>query len=97
MDYVCRYLKPLECPLTCACDWVVVNQEVARPQGKRSRSGLNFFKFAETVEQGAWDDEQAKKDLEVRLTAKPRHPSNCASTTESPSCPGARVAGRGRA
>ena len=46
----------------------VVDQDVARPKGKRSRGGLNFFKFAETVEEGAWDDEQAKRDLEVRQT-----------------------------
>ncbi|EPT00311.1 hypothetical protein FOMPIDRAFT_1060482 [Fomitopsis schrenkii] len=59
-----RYEEPL--------DGLLVNQEVARPQGKRSRSGLNFFKFAETVEQGAWDDEQAKKDLENRLAALAR-------------------------
>lgn len=43
----------------------MVDQDVARPKGKRSRGGLNFFKFAETVEEGAWDDEQVKKDLEV--------------------------------
>ncbi|TFY56650.1 hypothetical protein EVJ58_g7507 [Rhodofomes roseus] len=42
------------------------------PQGQASRAGLNFFKFAETVEQGAWDDEQTKKDLEARLAALAR-------------------------
>ncbi|KAH9922612.1 uncharacterized protein B0H18DRAFT_1017058 [Fomitopsis serialis] len=53
-------------------DALLVDQDVARPKGKRSRAGLNFFKFAETVEQGAWDDEQAKKDLETRLAALAR-------------------------
>ncbi|KAH9829691.1 uncharacterized protein C8Q71DRAFT_789558 [Rhodofomes roseus] len=53
-------------------DGLLVDREVARPKGKRSRAGLNFFKFAETVEQGAWDDEQTKKDLEARLAALAR-------------------------
>lgn len=88
-------MNPLEHPLTSLCGCAVVNQDVARPKGKRSRSGLNFFKFAETVEQGAWDDEQAKWDLEVRLADSLRHPPNCDSTTtESSSRPRARVARR---
>ena len=29
-------------------------------------AGMNVFQFAETVEQGAWDDEKQKQDLEVR-------------------------------
>lgn len=26
---------------------------------------MNVFQFAETVEEGAWEDEKAKRDLEV--------------------------------
>lgn len=43
---------------------LVVDPE-AVPSRKRSRGALNFFKFAETVEQNAWDDEKQKRDLEA--------------------------------
>lgn len=42
--------------------FIVVDSRLRR---KKSRSALNVFQFAETVEPGAWDDEQKKKDLEV--------------------------------
>lgn len=35
------------------------------PRKKRSKAGLNVFRFAETVEVEAWEDERKKKDLEV--------------------------------
>lgn len=46
----------------------VVDPE-AVPRRKRSRGALNFFKFAATVEQNAWDDENQKKNLQVRQSS----------------------------
>lgn len=37
------------------------------PRRKRSKGGLNIFQYAGTVEQAAWNDEQQKKALEVRV------------------------------
>lgn len=45
------------------CATVVVEAKARR---KRSKGALNVFQFAETVEAGAWDDEQQKRDIEVR-------------------------------
>ncbi|KAI0917516.1 hypothetical protein AcW1_007304 [Taiwanofungus camphoratus] len=54
-------------------DALVVDSRLRR---KKSRSALNVFQFAETVEPGAWDDEQKKKDLEERLSALSRESSH---------------------
>ncbi|OBZ71306.1 hypothetical protein A0H81_08576 [Grifola frondosa] len=47
----------------------------SRPRRKKSRGGLNVFRFVETVEQGAWDDEQKKRDLEVRISTLASEPA----------------------
>lgn len=49
----------------CAQEKLSVVDPEAVPRRKRSRGALNFFKFAATVEQNAWDDEKQKKDLQV--------------------------------
>ncbi|KZT12156.1 uncharacterized protein LAESUDRAFT_720131 [Laetiporus sulphureus 93-53] len=67
-------------------DGLVVDQEL-RPRRKRSRGTLNFFKFAETVEQGAWDDNQKKKDLETRLTILARQSAQGELPSSSVSAP----------
>ncbi|CAL1713507.1 unnamed protein product [Somion occarium] len=53
-------------------DALVVDQG---PRKKRSKAGLNVFRFAETVEVEAWEDERKKKDLEERITALARESS----------------------
>ena len=39
-----------------------------RKKSRGHNEDLNVFQFAETVEEGAWDDEKQKKDLEVRVS-----------------------------
>jgi len=50
-------------------DALVVEGKARR---KRSKGALNVFQFAETVEEGAWDDEQRKKDIEARISTLAR-------------------------
>ncbi|KZT67116.1 hypothetical protein DAEQUDRAFT_746297 [Daedalea quercina L-15889] len=76
-------------------DGLLVNQDVPRPKGKRSRAGLNFFKFAETVEQGAWEDEQAKRDLEAVMPASKSAPADMGQIA-SPTTPTEPPAKRSR-
>lgn len=42
-----------------------MNEVVDRPRRKKSKSALNIFQFAETVEAGAWDDERQKQEIQV--------------------------------
>ncbi|TCD62096.1 hypothetical protein EIP91_007471 [Steccherinum ochraceum] len=50
-------------------DALVVEGKARR---KRSKGTLNVFQFAETVEEGAWNDEQRKKDIEARISSLAR-------------------------
>ncbi len=50
--------------LTTSCIFIEVVD--AAPSKKRSRGGLNVFKYAGTVEEAAWNDEQQKRALQVR-------------------------------
>ncbi|KAI0770389.1 hypothetical protein C8Q74DRAFT_1275190 [Fomes fomentarius] len=47
----------------------------AAPSKKRSRGGLNVFKYAGTVEEAAWNDEQQKRALQKRLAGLARDSS----------------------
>jgi hypothetical protein len=48
-------------------DALVVDANSRSRRRKTNRSALDVFQFAETVEQGAWDDEKLKRDLQVWL------------------------------
>ncbi|KAH8085948.1 hypothetical protein BXZ70DRAFT_1067833 [Cristinia sonorae] len=48
----------------------------AKARRKRSKGALNVFKFAETVEESAWDDEQQKRDIEARISSLAREVKN---------------------
>ncbi|THH19835.1 hypothetical protein EUX98_g8696 [Antrodiella citrinella] len=50
-------------------DALVIDSKARR---KRSKGALNVFQFVETVEEGAWDDEQRKKDIEDRISSLAR-------------------------
>ncbi|OCH91098.1 hypothetical protein OBBRIDRAFT_792609 [Obba rivulosa] len=54
-----------------------------RSRRKRSRGVLNIFKFAETVEPGAWEDEEKKKELETRISTLASLPSQSEITSSS--------------
>ncbi|GBE85222.1 hypothetical protein BKA93DRAFT_751605 [Sparassis latifolia] len=44
----------------------------ARQRRKKSRGALNVFQFAETVEEGAWDDADKTRDLQTRVSSLAR-------------------------
>ncbi|TFK70391.1 hypothetical protein BDN72DRAFT_839110 [Pluteus cervinus] len=45
------------------------------PSRKRSRGGIGIFKFAQTVETDAWQDEKQKKDIQEQISRLAREPS----------------------
>ncbi|TFY72883.1 hypothetical protein EVG20_g151 [Dentipellis fragilis] len=54
-------------------DALVVQSRIRR---KKSRGGMNVFQFAETLEQDAWDDERATKELQDRISTLAREQSS---------------------
>ncbi|KIP02721.1 hypothetical protein PHLGIDRAFT_130582 [Phlebiopsis gigantea 11061_1 CR5-6] len=50
----------------------LVIETAKRKKSRGHTEGLNVFQFAETVEEGAWDDEKQKKDLETRISTLAR-------------------------
>jgi len=67
-------------------DGLLVDPETVSRR-KRSRGALNFFKFAATVEQDAWDDEKQQKDLEARLADLARETAQNSVLATSVSAP----------
>ncbi|KAA1473809.1 hypothetical protein DENSPDRAFT_297712 [Dentipellis sp. KUC8613] len=54
-------------------DALVVESRIRR---KKSRGGMDVFQFAETLEQDAWDDERATKELQDRISTLAREQSS---------------------
>ncbi|KAL0960871.1 hypothetical protein HGRIS_005886 [Hohenbuehelia grisea] len=53
-------------------DALAVESRIPR---KKSRGGIGLFKFAQTVEPNAWDDEQKQKDLQDQISRLTREPA----------------------
>ncbi|KAI0030269.1 hypothetical protein K488DRAFT_72333 [Vararia minispora EC-137] len=63
-------------------DALVIDGKVRR---KKSKGGLDMFRFAETVEEAAWDDEQRTKDLQERISALARAEHQAAGSKQAAS------------